>query len=117
MRRRARAEQISLLRWIMSLILGKGSRPAQGASGRLQAPGVDLPGRETALVTWMTPFDCITSAWVTVAVPPRASVRTIERPPHPAVSTPPCTVVSRAVPRPARIARIRSAAVIRPATT
>jgi hypothetical protein len=40
------------------------------------------PGIDTALVTWMTPLDCITLAWVTVDMPPRASISTMLFPGH-----------------------------------
>jgi hypothetical protein len=37
-------------------------------------------------VTWITPFEVFRSAWITVATPPRSSVRMTEPPRSDAVS-------------------------------
>src|SRR5262245_52182110 len=75
-------------------------------------------GSSTVSITWMTPFDCSTSAIVTVATLPLASVT--ESLPGPACliqMSPPAAVLSLAVPSPSLIAFINEAAVMRPGTT
>ena len=74
-------------------------------------------GISTVSTTWITPFDCITLAIVTVDLPPFASVRTSFLPTIWAVRVPPWTVVSLALPLPALSFLAMSALVIRPATT
>ena len=65
----------------------------------------------------MTPLDWITSAMVTVAVPPFSSVIMTLPPLLLAVSVPPAAVFSVAVPLPSVICLVSAAASILPGTT
>jgi hypothetical protein len=52
-----------------------------GDGGRFfPGPGIYIFGKRTASMTWITPFDCLTSAMVTLAVPPFSSVTVIVLP-------------------------------------
>ncbi len=68
-------------------------------------------------MTWMIPFDAITSVATTVATRPFSSVRRTLPPSSEAVSVPPSTVFSATDPPFALIFFTRSAAVTLPGTT
>src|SRR5450631_1460160 len=90
------------------------ARPA----GRARAGGESCYfGSSTLSTTWITPFDWTTSGIVTWAMPPDSSLSMIMLPLLVAVSVPPETSVSVALPPPASIAFEIAALSILPATT
>ena len=76
-----------------------------------------LLGSSTLSRTWITPFDWVTSAMVTLAVPPLSSITVTPAPAAVAVRLPPDTVLSTALPPPSITAFLSMAASILPATT
>src|SRR5271165_7062048 len=69
------------------------------------------PGSSTLLMTWMTPFDCITFGIVTSALSPLASITHRRPPPRSKVRSSPSTVFSIALPPPCLIMASMSASV------
>src|SRR6185503_13877482 len=72
-------------------------RKGDGATSPPEQPNYIL-GRSTASTTWMTPFDCLTSAMVTVAHLPDSSPTRTLLPSSLKVSSQPPTVLALCMP-------------------